>query len=123
MDILEQIRLESNAKNKQLLHYTIAVKAADEIERLREVAKDRPKDRPNDEDYTLLADGFDGALIGMGRQFNQELAVYDYSKCVEILMERDGMNYDDAVEFMEYNVVGSWMGKGTPVFVEKGEKE
>ena len=71
-----------------------------------------------DEDYTLLADGFDGALIGMGRQFNQELAVYDYSKCVEILMERDGMSQDDAVEWMEYNVVGSWMGKGTPVFVE-----
>jgi len=39
MDILEQIRLESNAKNKQLLHYTIAVKAANEIERLREEVK------------------------------------------------------------------------------------
>lgn len=71
------------------------------------------------ENYTLLADGFDGALIGMGRQFSEELAVYDYNKCVEILMERDGMSYDDAVEFMEYNVVGSWVGNGTPVFVER----
>lgn len=67
---------------------------------------------------TLLADGFEEALIGMGRQFNQDLAVYDFDKCVEILMKRDGMDYHDACEFMEYNVVGAWVGPATPVFVE-----
>lgn len=69
----------------------------------------------------LLADGFEDALIGVGRQFNQELSVYDYNKCVEILRERDGMTYDEAFEYMEYNVVGAWVGRGTPVFVELGD--
>lgn len=72
-------------------------------------------------DERLLADGFEDALIGVGRQFNQELSVYDYNKCVEILRERDGMTYDEAFEYMEYNVVGAWVGKATPVFVELGD--
>ena len=37
MDILEQLRIESNSKNKQLLHWTLAEKAAAEIARLREM--------------------------------------------------------------------------------------
>ena len=41
----------------------------------------------------LKADGFDNAIIGVARQFNQpEKLVYDYSKCVEILMSRDEVN-------------------------------
>jgi hypothetical protein len=68
----------------------------------------------NDNEPTvLLADGFDDALIGIGQQLTLYLAVYDYDKCVEILMTRDGMSRDDAIEFMEVNVVGP----RTPVFV------
>jgi hypothetical protein len=65
---------------------------------------------------TLLADGFDAALIGTVRQFTKTLALYDYDKCVEVLMHRDGLLYDEAVEHMEFNVVGAWMGEHTPVF-------
>lgn len=67
-------------------------------------------------DEPLLADGFDAALIGFGAQFNQRLAVYDYDKCVAIL-QGSGMRYEDAVEWMEYNVVGAYMGRRTPVFI------
>ena len=31
-------------------------------------------------------------------------------------MGRDGMSYEDAIEFFEYNTIGSWMGEGTPLF-------
>jgi len=65
----------------------------------------------------LLADGFEEAVIGVGRQFNVEVMVYDYYKCVDVLMERDGMSIEDAVEWMEYNVVGAYAGKDTPIFV------
>ena len=65
---------------------------------------------------TLLADGFDAALVGTVRQFTKTLALYDYDKCVEVLMYRDGMLHEEAVEFMEFNVVGAWMGEHTPVF-------
>lgn len=68
-----------------------------------------------------LADGFKEALIGIGRQFNQDLAIYDYDKCVDILMTRDGMDHDEALEWMEYCVLGAYVGPGTPVFLEKDE--
>lgn len=65
----------------------------------------------------LLADGFEQALLGFGTQFHHAIAIYDYDACVQILMGRDNMSYDDALEHMEFNVVGSWMGKHTPVFM------
>ena len=67
----------------------------------------------------LLADGYETALIGVGQQFNVAMAVYDYDKCIEILMERDGMSHEDATEWMEINVVGAYVGENTPVFVRR----
>tara|TARA_Y100000593_G_C4200508_1_gene281629 strand:- start:450 stop:656 length:207 start_codon:yes stop_codon:yes gene_type:complete len=64
----------------------------------------------------LLADGFEKAFIGTGQQFNKELAVYDYDKCIEILAE--DMSYEEAVEYFEYNVTGAYVGEGTPVFLK-----
>lgn len=68
---------------------------------------------------TLLADGFDAALIGFGRQFDKIVAVYSYQKCVEILMKNSGLSHDEAVEYMEYNVVGAYVGSHTPVFIQE----
>lgn len=68
----------------------------------------------------LLANGFEKALLGIGERAGQPtIAVYDFEVCVAILCERDGMHYDDAVEFMYYNVVGAWMGENTPLFVRR----
>ena len=68
---------------------------------------------------TLKADGFDDAVLGLGRRCGQlDLVVYDADKILEILMQRDGMTLEDAREFYEFNIVGAWMGKGTPIFVE-----
>lgn len=64
----------------------------------------------------LLADGFEEALIG-NTQGNNIVAVYDYERCVQVLMERDSMTATDAIEFMEFNVVGSYVGEKTPVFI------
>ena len=67
----------------------------------------------------LLADGFDGAILGVCRRCgSDDVVAYSYNKCVKILMERDGMKYIDAVEYMEFNVVGSYVGSTTPVFIE-----
>jgi hypothetical protein len=68
----------------------------------------------------LLADGFEDAFIGIGERCSQpDIAVYDYHKCLEILVERDGMTSEDAVEFMSFNVTGAWVGDRTPIFVTK----
>ena len=65
----------------------------------------------------LLADGFDDAFIGMTELFGRPpIANYDRDKCIEVLMERDGMSEDDAIDFFNYNVTGSWVGESTPAF-------
>ena len=66
----------------------------------------------------LLADGFEEALIGLGTQFNKEVAVYDYEKCIAILM-RAGMDHEEASKYMDFNVTGAYVGEHTPVFVRR----
>ena len=55
-----------------------------------------------------------------------DVAVYDYDRCARVLMRRDKMSIEDAYEFMDFNVVGSWVGDRTPIFLErrktKGDK-
>ncbi len=80
----------------------------DHVEHLRDMNPD-----------ALLANGFEEALVGIGRRFNSPyVAVYDYNKCLHVLMERDSMSLTYAIDFMEYNVVGAWMGESTPIFIE-----
>lgn len=65
----------------------------------------------------LLADGFDEALIGIGRRTSQpSLAVYSVEKCIKILC-RD-MTEEEAEEYFDFNVCGAWLGENTPLFVK-----
>ncbi len=66
----------------------------------------------------LLADGFEDALIGYGYQFTNPIAVYSRKKYLEILMENGIMNYEEATEYFDFNVVGAWVGESTPVFLD-----
>jgi len=66
----------------------------------------------------MMADGFDKAILGMCVQFGTApLVAYDYEKCVNILIKRDGMTKQEAVDYMEFNVVGAYVGLNTPVFI------
>jgi hypothetical protein len=66
----------------------------------------------------LLCDGFDDAIIGMAERINLgPVVAYSVSKIIDIMVERDDMSYEDAMEFYYYNIVGSWMGENTPVFI------
>tara|TARA_B100001250_G_scaffold378958_1_gene369194 strand:- start:1071 stop:1352 length:282 start_codon:yes stop_codon:yes gene_type:complete len=71
----------------------------------------------------ILADGFNDAIIGVcGRAGGMgPVVLYDVNKCLEILMERDGMSAEGAVEFFEFNVCGAWVGDETPVFADMFE--
>jgi hypothetical protein len=66
----------------------------------------------------MKADGFDDAILGMSTRIGDEsLIAYDYDKCIEILQKE--MSYEEAVEYMEFNVVGSYVGEGTPIFIKR----
>ena len=63
-----------------------------------------------------FADGFDAAIIGYDANCT---VVYDYDKCMEILMERDSMTEHEAHEYMEFNVVNAYVGDFTPIFIHR----
>ena len=66
----------------------------------------------------LTADGFDDAIIGVSERFGRSpIVAYDKDKCIQVLMDRDGMDYEDAIEFFNFNVIGAWVGEGTPEFI------
>ena len=68
----------------------------------------------------VKADGLEDAIIGVGGRMNMpDVLIYSYNKCVEIFMKRDGMSHEEAVEWMDYNVVGAWVGETTPIFVHE----
>ena len=68
----------------------------------------------------LKWDGFDNAIIGVGERNNTDsMIVYDYNKMVKILVTRDDMSYEEAEEFIDYNIVGAWIGDTTPIIVTK----
>ena len=66
----------------------------------------------------ITADGFEKALLGFGHQFNTPVAVYSKDRCLHVLMERDGMSREDAIEYFDFNVAGAWVGASTPVFLQ-----
>ena len=67
----------------------------------------------------LLADGFEDAYMGLARQFTKTpLAIYDRNKCIDILVNRDGMSEEEAEEYFQYNVEGAWAGENTPMFLQ-----
>jgi len=73
-----------------------------------------------DEEKLVKADGFEDAIIGVGGRINMpEVLIYSYNKCVKILMKRDNFTHEEAIEWMDYNVVGSWVGETTPIFVHE----
>ena len=76
------------------------------------------------DEQALKADGFfDKAIIGTASRCGQmTLVAYDVDKCIEVLMDQ-GMSDIDAIEFFDYNVIGSWVGEGTPIFIYPGDAE
>ncbi len=74
----------------------------------------------------LFADGFDGdkdgyneALIGYGSRCGMnDVAIYSIEKILDILMFKYEMSSEDAVEWYEYNIAGSYVGENTPIFVQ-----
>jgi len=70
----------------------------------------------------LLAEGFEDAFLGVVRRCGQpSVAAYSYELGVATLVAREKMTYEEAEEWMEFNVVGAWMGPGTPAWICSGD--
>ena len=69
------------------------------------------------DESVILADGFELAFLGCGYSYAGSYAIYNLGTSIEILMQRDEMSFDDAEEFIEYNVIGAFVGDRMPVFL------
>ena len=70
-----------------------------------------------EENEGLLADGFDSALIGITSGINP-VAVYDINQMLTILVKRDKMSMEDALEHLDFNVIGAYVGEKTPIYMD-----
>ena len=76
----------------------------------------------HDLDKILLADGFEEAFMGVVESFGTvPKACYNLEQCLDILTTRDNMTYDEAVEYMNYNVTQAYVGEHTPAFLHTME--
>jgi len=66
-------------------------------------------------EQALFADGFDDAIIGFDA--SGFCVVYDYNKCLDVMVKRDKMSMSEAHEYMELKMVDGFVGDSTPLFV------
>ena len=67
-------------------------------------------------DQALFPTGYERAVIGYVERFGMDpLVLVDKEKMLE-MMVADGMTYEESLEFYEFNIIGAWVGDGTPCF-------
>jgi hypothetical protein len=72
----------------------------------------------------LRVDGHDNAILGIIRgtgfphNSGSPRLVYNIQKIIENLIE-SGMDDEEAEEFFEYNIIGSYVGEQTPLFADR----
>lgn len=73
----------------------------------------------------LTMDGFHDAIIGIVDRFGMSsIFLYDWQKCIDILIKGGCKDAEEAEEYLHFNCLGAWMGDGTPAFTNmSGEME
>jgi hypothetical protein len=64
-------------------------------------------------------DNLDDAVVAVAQRFGRpDVVAYDWDKCVELIQRLcDDCPYEEAVEYLEYNVCGAYVGETTPIFL------
>jgi hypothetical protein len=68
------------------------------------------------DEQLVIADGFDEAVIGI--DVVGERIIYSVQKVLDILIERDGMDEQEAIDWYEYNMQSTYVGEHTPIWCE-----
>lgn len=68
----------------------------------------------------LKADGLDKAIIGVAHRCGEPTVVaYDIERCIEAVQKELDCEIWEAIEYFNFNVLGSYMGEHTPLFIER----
>jgi len=65
------------------------------------------------EEELLKADGYDAGIIGIDESSMR--LIYSVNRCIQLLVN-DGMEEQEAAEYFNFNVKGSWVGEKTPIW-------
>jgi hypothetical protein len=65
----------------------------------------------------VFIEGHDHAILGLAHIDGEPRAVYDQKAIVGELMRRDGMDWQGATEFFEYNMASARLGAGQALFL------
>ena len=66
---------------------------------------------------SLLANGYDSAIIGIANGFDSGRVVYSITKMLEICMRDLSVDVEEAMEWLEYNTFGAFVGDYTPIYI------
>ena len=74
------------------------------------------------EDQPMEIDGFEDCLLGTMDRYGLPFPVlcYDLTKVIN-KMVKNGMTEEEANEYYHYNLIGAWVGDGTPVFLSPND--
>lgn len=61
----------------------------------------------------IKADAFDNAVIGI--EVNTLRLVYSIDRMIAILTK--DMSYEDAIEYLDFNVFSAYVGEKTPIYI------
>lgn len=69
-------------------------------------------------------DDYDDCIIGVGTRSGMvDVFIYDKHRMITKLVKRDDMSYDEAREFVDFNIEGGYIGEDTPILVNLMSRE
>jgi hypothetical protein len=61
-----------------------------------------------------LADGFEDSILGYDTKGR---VIYSVNSILDTLVNRDGMDYDEAQEYFGFNIECAYVGEYTPIYM------
>jgi hypothetical protein len=64
----------------------------------------------------VILDGFDDCIVGISEEFgNGPKIIYSKNKIIQKLMV--GIDYEEALDYYYYNILGGYFGEQNPIFL------
>ena len=68
---------------------------------------------------SLLANGYDSAIVGIASGNDTGRVVYSIPKMIEVCMKELAVDYEEALEWLEYNTFNAYVGELTPIYLDE----
>ena len=117
IDVIERLANSFGISVSELFSIAENIDSNRTLDQLKEWLCDR------DYEDTVVMENPDylSAIVGIS---DDGRLIYDYEKMVEYLMTTDGMDYEEACEFIDFNTIGAlpYMSEKRPVILNKIEE-